>query len=746
MQSNAFGTAADLDTRSPEQIYDYVTEGVREAISALENEDVDADDAPVQREIIAALRHMQADVAAKQDELRQSADWKDFTIALYGETNAGKSTIIEALRIHLGEAQKVEQQRQFDALVATHGLDADSLKATQSIISQAREATAQAAARSTQSEAEASAQRELLVQQKNEQEAIVAQLRANRSWWQRLMGMFKRDTDNEQVVRLQSRIDALSAQQVQEQEQIARDLAAAQAAMADAEDALARRQRSLPLLLDHADGAIIGDGRPDFTRTTQRYIFENAGAPIVLLDVPGIEGGEAGVKAHIDRAVQTAHAVLYVTGKAARPQHGDKEEGTLEKIKRHLGPQTEVWAVFNKRVTATMPLRNPASLFANDSDGMQDLDKGLRDALPGNYQGVLPISAYPAFLALADRLPPSEALPDATLDRSAARAKFLAEFDATQLLDKTGFAAMAQHLTSMAVDAPRKIRQANVFKANQLLRNVVQELEHHATSMESHAHKVVTETKAAQGHVDMASTRLLSSLRSDASSALRSFETGVRNQVYGLIDKGISNDALKSALEEAMNAAAAVLADDLAQTTQKSTSAFQESIARTTERLLKHLKDLGEIASGQVRQSPVAGFSLDLKIDNGVSVLGLVSSGISAALLAFAGPPGWVAITVGAFGIIISLAKALWGLIDEDFKKAQQRKAVDENLLKARASLSEDLEKSEREMMTAIDAACVDAKKRLAVPQRAIKAKAATLRLSTTRLDALSSSIEHTLA
>lgn len=748
MRANEMGTVgvADLDAGSPEEIYSYVTDGVRNVIRALETQAADADVESVQNEILAALSLMQARVAGKQEELRASADWKDFTVALYGETNAGKSTIIESLRIHLDEAEKREQRRRYDVLMASHGLDEDSIAATRLSITLARESAATAVQRGTEAEAEAQSRLQALEREVDEQKQAAALGVASRTWWQRMLARFKRDPQVTATAHLQERLDELRTHQAQERQQLEKVKAAAEATLASAEDELGRRLRSLPLLVEHADGAIIGDGRPDFTRETQRYVFDNGGAPIVLLDVPGIEGGEAGVKAHIDRAVQTAHAVFYVTGKAARPQHGDKEDGTLEKIKRHLGPQTEVWAVFNKRVTAAMPLRKEAGLFASDADGIADLDKGLREALAGNYKGVLPISAYPAFLALADRLPPPEALTDAAQDRRGARAKFLAEFEPSDLLDKTGFASIASHLASMAVDAPRKIRQANVFKANQSLRTVVEELDRHATSLETHARKVVTETKAAQGQVDMAATRLRSSLRSDASDALRTFETSVRSEVYGLINDGISNETLKDLLQTSMTGHVAVLQEHLGEASRKSMAAFQDSITKTTERFQKHLKDLGELASGKMRDAPAASFSLDLKIDSGVNVLGLVTTAIGAAALLITGPAGWLFITFSAVGLVISLAKALWGLVDEDFKKAQQRKAVDENLEKARAALKDDLETSEQAVMKALETACTETKKRLGLPQKDIKGKAAVLRLSATRLDALSARIETTLA
>lgn len=742
------GSVADLDAGSPEQIYGYVTEGVRDVIRALESraEEADADDEPVQSEIIAALNLMQARLAGKQEELRASADWKDFTVALYGETNAGKSTIIESLRIHLKEARKLEQQRQFDALIASHGLDEASLESTRLSIAQAREASARATLRGQELDAEAKEQLQALELERDQQRQAAALAYANRTWWQRLLGMFKRDSQAAAAAAIQVRIEELRARQLQEREQVSNEAAAADAALASAEDMMARRLRSMPLLLEYSDGVIIGDGRPDFTRETQRYIFDNGGAPIVLLDVPGIEGGEAGVKAHIDRAVQTAHAVLYVTGKAARPQHGDKEDGTLEKIKRHLGPQTEVWAVFNKRVAAVMPLRNAAGLFANDADGIADLDRGLSEALAGNYRGVLPVSAYPAFLALADRLPPPQALVDAGQDRSGARRKFMAEFDAGDLLDKTGFAALAAHLTTMAMDAPRKIRQANVFKANQSLRTVVEELDRHATSLEAHARKVIAETKAAQGKVDTAASRLRSGLQSDAADALRAFKTSVRRDAYALINGGIGNDALKERLEESMETHVAVLQESLAKRSRATMAAFQKSVTATAERFSKHLRDLGELANGQTRGMPASSFSLDLKVDNGVNVVGLVTTALGTVALVMAGPAGWIVITLSALGIVISLAKALRSLVDDDYKKAQQRKAVDENLERATASLKRDMESSEGKVIEALGSACNDVKKRLGVPQKDVKAKAAVLRLSTTRLDALSARIETTLA
>lgn len=47
-------------------------------------------------------------------DLKSVGEFKTYTIAFYGETNAGKSTIIESLRLYFNEATKQEQRVKFE--------------------------------------------------------------------------------------------------------------------------------------------------------------------------------------------------------------------------------------------------------------------------------------------------------------------------------------------------------------------------------------------------------------------------------------------------------------------------------------------------------------------------------------------------------------------------------------------------------------------------------------------------------
>ncbi|EBU9821927.1 TPA: hypothetical protein ACIBOM_004153 [Salmonella enterica subsp. enterica serovar Reading] len=156
-----------------------------------------------------------------------------------------------------------------------------------------------------------------------------------------------------------------------------------------------------------ADGEIIGTGVSDFTVDTTLYLFEVGHQRLALLDVPGIEGKEKDVLTQIQQAVWKAHAVFYVTSKATVPQKGDKHNpGTLEKIKSYLNAQTEVWTLFNKRITNPLQLNRPTLLSTDEVQSLVELNEKMREQLGNNYYDVRTLSAMPAFLSVAEHLVP----------------------------------------------------------------------------------------------------------------------------------------------------------------------------------------------------------------------------------------------------------------------------------------------------------------------------------------------------
>ncbi|WP_242664981.1 AAA family ATPase [Helicobacter pylori] len=153
--------------------------------------------------------------------MKNNEEWENFTIAFYGETGAGKSTLIECLRLFFKERSKMDQQERFRQLYS----------------------------------------------EKNHRG---------------------------------SGHDLLELEKFQ-------------------------------------DGAIIGDGRSDFTTETKSYTLKHGNKTFTLLDVPGIEGDEKKVIKQISNATQKAHAIFMLPkSPSLRKKEKRKKKGRLKKSKNNL--------------------------------------------------------------------------------------------------------------------------------------------------------------------------------------------------------------------------------------------------------------------------------------------------------------------------------------------------------------------------------------------------------------------------
>ncbi len=283
------------------------------------------------------------------ESLKNNEEWENFTIAFYGETGAGKSTLIECLRLFFKEQSKVVQQERF----------------------------------------------------------------------KRLYSNYQNNYQNDER----------------------------------------KKQNILKELHSLQDGAIIGDGRSDFTLKIQSYSFQYNHQNFVLLDVPGIEGSEQKVIDQISKATQKAHAIFYVTKTPNPPQKGEeRKEGTIEKIQRQLGLQTEVWTIFNKPINSPRALKD-GLINESEKESLKILNKEMKNILGKHYMGHQIVSAQMAFYGLSQAL-----IPGTDFDKN--KQKFLKDFKAGELLYQSHFKPLAEFITEALLENSRaKIIQSNCNKA-----------------------------------------------------------------------------------------------------------------------------------------------------------------------------------------------------------------------------------------------------------------------------------------
>jgi hypothetical protein len=568
-----------------ERFYTQILELVGDTISAVAEDIYDDKLGVMQNTARQALSVIEEQLRKSIDELRGNAEWNVFTMAFYGETNAGKSTLVECLRILLNQSGKVEERRKFQKILL-----------------------------------------ELKSAGNSRREALLIDMQACK------------------------------------------------------------------------DGTIIGDGHSDYTRNAATYRFIVDGQAFALIDVPGTEGDEAKVNEQINNAVKRAHAVFYVTGKATPPQTGEAgRPGTLEKIKAHLGDQTEIWTVFNKRIKNPRALPKGELASAGEQTSIADLDAIMGKQLGEYYQGTLTLSALPAFLAAATCLPPGS-------KEAESRKKFLESIPADTLLKKSGLEQFCHLLTrDLLGNFPGKILHSNVNKLavaiDQVCIEVDRQRREHFLPL---ALDLQREAEHASLQLDNAVMVLKKRMLEEGEKAIRALESNVRAKAYKKIEGDISNDDFKSSLRVIMKAEQERLQEELPVTMQARVCQFQNDVLKVVERFQQHANDLQDSYEGLHKSRMIGEFTLDFKIDNGINLYGLLAS-IAGGILLVWNPVGWVLMSLGALTLLTSMFKSVWGFFSSSYRMGQQRKSTDDNLDNVCKQIRASLKKSLDSAMPALE-------------------------------------------
>lgn len=664
-----------LSLSTPTEIYSAILGEVENLFSQItggyhESEQI----SEAQKQCHELLSAIQSKVSKKVTELESNAEWDAFTIAFYGETNAGKSTIIETLRIHLAEVSKRAERDAFITVMAKAGLSKATFESAQHSVESANQQLmafeSDFAARTSGNKSELDVLEHALAAQQQ----LVMSIKAAAPSWKKLFFLIWAPKEARDAKQMAAQLQSKKEETVRNFESLKQQHHSLKAAKAAAEQVLAEITYKLDTLAQFADGRIIGDGQSDFTRETRAYRFETEHGKFVLLDVPGIEGKEQVVIDEILEAVQKAHAVFYVTSKAAPPQKGEKRQaGTLEKIKAHLNDQTEVWTIFNKRITNPMQL-NGEMVSEDEQASLNMLDAEMRKQLGKNYAGTITVAARPAFLAVAQCL-----VPFGQDEKN--KEKFVTRFSTEKLIERSGLAALSQKIGGeILAGFPAKIRKANFTKATTVLNEAILAIKEVREKGIDPLIESLRKTEAA------ASTQLTGALEelnadfiAETDNQIEKFKSSARQKIYRKIDRDISNDDFKDALESILETELSDLNTRIVQAAEVVFDKFKKSAKRALEDYKRQTAELQSIHGGFDGGRLHSSFNLNIKIDNGINAAGLVSALIGGALLWW-NPGGWIIVAAGVVTTLVGVYKAVRSLFSSDYKKQQQREAADKNI------------------------------------------------------------------
>jgi hypothetical protein len=443
-------------------------------------------------------------------------------------------------------------------------------------------------------------------------------------------------------------------------------------------------------LSEVADGRIIGNGRPDFTRQTQSYLLDTRGQPLMLLDVPGIEGDETEVLHEIDDAVGKAHAVFYVTCKAAPPQKGEEDRpGTLEKIRRHLNDQTEIWTIYNKRVTNPMQLEANRLAGQGEQEALLRVDEQMRQVFGAHYKGHFTISAMPAFLAVATCLAPKS--PHIKNKR-----KFLAAMTEAEILSETGLLTFASYLsTTLAVDHATKILNSNINKCCRSLTALTDEIaalrSERLTPLCGQLNRARQDTVI---QLDLCVSTMQNRLGSRIKRGLDLFIAQTRKSLYEEIEStnGGDSKAIERSIKNRNSEFQKHLPKMFEQAAKEEFAAMSIEIISIVERFKEFSGDFMNAHQNFKADSIGAAIEASLKTHHGINILKIATSVAGVGLVLATG--GTIVIALTLAGAVIGIGSSLYSYFSPSYRKAQLRKAVNANLTAFEKKVSAQVERS----------------------------------------------------
>lgn len=446
-------------------------------------------------------------------------------------------------------------------------------------------------------------------------------------------------------------------------------------------------------------GASIGDGRSDFTRDTTAYECSIQGQAFTLLDVPGIEGQEAAVQSEIDRAIAQAHLVFYVTSDSTPPQTagGDKTrdgrhediEGTLEKIRKHLREEAQVYRIFNKRVTSSRILRDGLKISAEEKETLVASDAHMKQALGTAYRGHIVLAALPAFFAVAGNLHQDHKL-------ARKQKKFLEDIQAPSLWQRSGVGKFLDKLRlEILPESQHLIEMMNMAK----LAKVVQKEVDGPLKLDMDKHlRMLSETRKllqdAIKEYGLLPREIAQDYKRVATGLEEHFVNGVRSRMEKHHENGLwwsFDSEVQKILKDEVEAELKELVQHGKTECKKFSERSRERVYKASERLQYILERDGDNSVKDFHfQAEDLWEQANIDTDSGIDAWGIGGTIFAVIVSALMGPIGWLEAAMTAVGTIWAGRK----LLDSEYQQEQQRTAIEKVLNDIRLQLREKIDEA----------------------------------------------------
>ncbi|GAA7513959.1 hypothetical protein ckin132_12360 [Helicobacter pylori] len=362
------------------------------------------------------------------------------------------------------------------------------------------------------------------------------------------------------------------------------------------------------------------------------------------------------------------------------------KRGTIEKIQKQLDSQTEVWTIFNKPINSPRALKDEL-VNESEKESLKILNKEMKNILGKHYMGYKAVSAQAAFYDLSQALIPET-------DFYEKKQKFLKDFKAEELLYQSHFKPLAEFIAEeLLKNSCTKIIQSNCNKALK----VVEELQNTIkTTIEKRIDPMIKARQEYKEEVDdnldRSTDKFISDLKNSALDEIDQFKFDICEIMEERIEKGVEDEECERIFNNELKQRETKLIEDIKQRFKECGERFDEEIKEAIKQLEYRIKDSLAMLKriNNLSLNPNSNFNTD----SGIDTIGLFSSIGGLVLLLLTPVVGEFALIAGVGLALVGVGKSTWGFFDSDYKKSQQKEAVNESLNKSCEKIAQYVESS----------------------------------------------------
>ena len=454
-------------------------------------------------------------------------------------------------------------------------------------------------------------------------------------------------------------------------------------------------------------GAIIGNGKEDWTKKPAYYDVRVGSCTLRLTDLPGIEGVLEGKEPDFSKDIgdelSKANVVLYIAGNGKKP-----ERETLEKLKCYLRQDARVYAVCNVHCKGKKNRDSAVDgAYADElerkigdvrREAAEQTAAALREVLGENYQGVYAMNAELAFAGAAYDETCGKTLIAVERERLILDQEIYAcEFDGSY--EGMRAASRLEMIVELLQEWARDFPTACYKQQRRKLRRLIGEL----TTQDDETVGALAVLSNLQAQME-SEHRAYDSARAEACSALQMFTWAIveipkkiaskyrskyQAAMYKVIEKEWDGSISEKYVKQFMKAHEEEMQKFIAEEAQKKIDAASSVLQEKYEHLNEKIQSVGQMGFGSAtgmafsgRGFPYKGTDLKENLWNGVD-LGLNALALGGALAV------WVTPVVAA---VITLPVII------GFAALKHIKGKEERIAKAKAAAKDLFAEQERKI------------------------------------------------